>query len=104
MKIGLTYESKAALKNESQVADDLLEAEEDYTIAELADAIRKSGHEVTLIGSAPDLLAMGRAAVADLDLVFNYAVGFRGRARETWVPAILDVLGIPYVGSDALTL
>jgi D-alanine-D-alanine ligase len=105
IRIGLTYELKRALAGREVQEDDLLEAEEDYTIAELAEAIEANGHEVVRIGTAHDLLRDLRSARGlQVDAVFNYAVGMRSRARETWVPAILDVAGIPCVGSDALTL
>jgi D-alanine-D-alanine ligase len=38
------------------------------------------------------------------DIVFNIAEGLRGPSREAQVPAILEMLGIPYTGSDPLTL
>jgi len=38
------------------------------------------------------------------ELVFNIAEGVRGRGRESIVPAWLDQVGIPYTGSDPLTL
>jgi D-alanine-D-alanine ligase len=39
------------------------------------------------------------------DLVFNYAEGEGiGRTREARVPAVLEMLQIPYTGSDPLTL
>ncbi len=38
------------------------------------------------------------------DIVFNIAEGEGGRCREAHVPALLEMLGIPYVGSDPLTL
>lgn len=38
------------------------------------------------------------------DIVFNIAEGFNGVSREAQVPAMLDMLGIPYTGSDPLTL
>jgi D-alanine-D-alanine ligase len=38
------------------------------------------------------------------DLVFNIAEGIRGRARESQVPALLDVYGVPYTFSDPLVL
>jgi len=37
------------------------------------------------------------------DLVFNRAEGLRGGSRESHVPAILEMLHIPYVGSNVLT-
>jgi D-alanine-D-alanine ligase len=38
------------------------------------------------------------------DIVFNIAEGLRGPSREAQIPAILEMLGIPYTGSDSLTL
>ena len=38
------------------------------------------------------------------DIVFNIAEGLRGPSREAQVPAMLEFLGIPYTGSDPLTL
>jgi len=36
--------------------------------------------------------------------VFNIAEGFNGRSRESQIPAMLDMLNLPFTGSDALTL
>lgn len=38
------------------------------------------------------------------DIVFNIAEGANGVSREAQIPAMLDLLNIPYTGSDALTL
>ena len=38
------------------------------------------------------------------DIVFNFAEGLTGISREAQIPAMLDMLGIPYTGSDPLTL
>ena len=38
------------------------------------------------------------------DIVFNIAEGFKGQSRESQIPSMLEMLGIPYTGSDALTL
>ena len=38
------------------------------------------------------------------DIVFNFAEGLIGVNRESHLPAMLDMLQIPYLGSDALTL
>ncbi len=38
------------------------------------------------------------------DIVFNIAEGLVGSSRESQVPAMLEMLGIPYTGSDPLTL
>ena len=38
------------------------------------------------------------------DIVFNFAEGLTGVNRESHIPAILEMLQLPYSGSDALTL
>ena len=43
-------------------------------------------------------------ADAEVDLVFNIAEGVAGRNREAQVPALCELLGIPYTGSDSATL
>ncbi|MBN1427940.1 MAG: hypothetical protein JXB07_06110 [Anaerolineae bacterium] len=38
------------------------------------------------------------------DLCFNIAEGHRGDSRESQIPAVLEMMGIPYTGSKLLTL
>ena len=38
------------------------------------------------------------------DIVFNFAEGHNGFNRESQIPAMLEMLQLPYSGSDALTL
>jgi D-alanine-D-alanine ligase len=39
-----------------------------------------------------------------VDMVFNISEGMHGRNRESQVPILLEMRGIPFVGADALTL
>ncbi len=59
-------------------------------------------HEVKMIEA--DKNAYLRFTEMQPDIVFNIAEGFNGVSREAQIPAILDMLGIPYTGSDPLTL
>jgi D-alanine-D-alanine ligase len=70
------------------------------TIDALETALRGLGHDTDRIGTAKRLIA--RLARGDRwDLVFNIAEGlYGGAARESQVPAILDVYDIPYTFSD----
>lgn len=38
------------------------------------------------------------------DVALNISEGFGGRNREAWAPVLLEMAGVPYWGSDALTL
>ena len=59
-------------------------------------------HDVTLIEA--DENCFEKFKKAKPDIVFNIAEGINGISRESQIPAILDLLQIPYTGSDALTL
>ena len=59
-------------------------------------------HEVTLVEA--DENAFETLRQLKPDIVFNIAEGFNGMSREAQIPAILDMLQIPYTGSDPLTL
>jgi len=71
------------------------------TILALARAL-SSRHQVALAEATGDFATRVRRATPDL--VFNVAEGLHGPSREAQVPAILEMLGIPYTGSDPLTL
>jgi D-alanine-D-alanine ligase len=59
-------------------------------------------HDVTLIEA--DSNAFEKFKKVRPDLVFNVAECANGISREAQIPAMLDMLQIPYTGSDPLTL
>ena len=59
-------------------------------------------HSVTMIEATED--APQRLLDTQPDVVFNIAEGLRGSSREAQIPAVLEMLGIPYTGSDPVTL
>ena len=81
--------------------DAFVEWDEPSTIHAVADALRVFG-EVVLLEATGDFCAALRDA--RVDLLFNMAEGTSGPNRESHVPAIAEFLGVPYLGSDPLTL
>ena len=104
MKIGITYDLKSDIPHGTDLPDDFQEEfDSPKTIDGIADVLRRLGHEVTLLGDGPELLR--RLLEAPPEFVFNIAEGLgTSRSREARVPAVLEMLGIPYTGSDPLTL
>ncbi len=103
MIIGMTYDLKTEYVFRSGDPQDA-NAEFDHpsTIQVIREAIESHGHPVVPIGGVEQLLSqLDRLKV---DLIFNLAEGKTGRNREAQVPILLELRGIPYVGSDALTL
>jgi D-alanine-D-alanine ligase len=78
------------------------------TIRRLADSLRKGGHQVASIEGDKDLIGklenfMPRVVKGERPgMVFNVSYGIQGQARYTHVPSILEMVGVPYVGSGPL--
>lgn len=106
-RIGFFYNIKRVQPRAVQsLADEAEDAEAEYdsprTIDALTAALEALGHTVVPLEATPELLR--RIGSLDIDVAFNLAEGGRGRGREALVPCILEMLDIPYTGSDAATM
>lgn len=78
------------------------------TIRRIAGALRKGGHQAKAFEADKDLIPkleefMPRVVKGERPgMVFNISYGIQGQARYTHVPSILEMVGIPYVGSSPL--
>ena len=72
------------------------------TVESIERALRLLGHEPIRVGTAHDLLAALPLLRADCGL--SIAEGARGPNREGYAPTLFEMAGIPFLGSDALTL
>jgi D-alanine-D-alanine ligase len=104
MRIGLTYDLKADVPAGNAVPDDFQEEfDSPVTIEAIASVLRGLGHHVEFLGDGRELLE--RLLADPPDFVFNFAEGQgTSRSREARVPAVLEMLGIPYTASDPCTL
>lgn len=96
MRLAFTHNEQRTL------SEDEAEFDTPETIAALTDALRSLGHEVEPIevsGPLPPILARLEAFAPEL--VFNAAEGAKGRARESFFPALFERLDLPFTGSDA---
>jgi D-alanine-D-alanine ligase len=103
MLIGLTYDLRADYLAAGYSAEETAEFDGIATIDAIDSALRELGHQTDRIGNGRHLIDR-LAAGARWDLVFNFAEGLHGTAREAQVPAILDLYEIPYTFSDPLVL
>lgn len=103
MKVGITYNLGSDYQpQEDDPLDVVAEFDSPITIEGLEKAIRANGHEAVLIGDGQKLFQWLRNN--SVDLVFNIAEGYHGRGREAQIPALLEMLQIPVVGSDSVAL
>jgi D-alanine-D-alanine ligase len=101
--VGLTYDLKTDYKfKEGDPLDANAEFDSLSTIDIIAGAIAANGFKVKKIGNAANLLE--KIDHLGVDIVFNISEGLSGRNRESQVPILLEMAGVPFVGADALTL
>ncbi len=101
VKIGVTYNLKHADAND-KAPDEQAEFDSIDTVLAIEAAIRKHGHDTVLLEADESLPEKLRQALPTI--VFNIAEGLGGRAREAQTPAVLNLLHIPFTGSDETTL
>jgi D-alanine-D-alanine ligase len=101
VRIGFTYDLRDDYLREGYGAEACAEFDEAVTIDAIATTLTALGHTVDRIGGVRNLTR--RLTAGDnWDLVFNYAEGMFGFAREAQVPSLLDAFQIPYTFSDGL--
>ena len=83
-------------------ADALADYDTQETVDAVAKALVDAGHLVIPLEADHTLLDSIRHV--NPDICFNMARGIAGDYRASQIPALLDMLAIPYTGSDVLTL
>jgi len=106
LAIGLVYDLLGSYPRQPSDPPDVdAEYEPEQTVRALEAAIRRLGHQPVRIGNPEALLArIGKGELPPLDAALNIAEGRGGRNREAWAPVLLEMAGVPTLGSDALTL
>lgn len=95
MKVALVLNTR---KDETEFE---VEYDPPHTIEMIRHGIEAAGHDYVFIEADENFLETVRQAKPDL--VFNRAEGVRGESRESHIPAVLEMLGIPYVGANVLS-
>jgi len=106
-RIGFAYNQKPEPSGTDQspppppISDEFAEWDSRETIDAVATALSALGEVIRLEADEnfPEKLRLSRP-----DIVFNIAEGSNGVNRESHVPAICEFYGIPYSGSDPLSL
>jgi D-alanine-D-alanine ligase len=102
LKVGFTFNVKRVAPDLNGEQDDEAEYDSPKTLQAIREAIASYGHEVVDLEATQDLPL--QLASTPVDVVFNIAEGFKGRSRESQVPSLLELLDIPYTGSDPAAL
>jgi D-alanine-D-alanine ligase len=100
MRIGLTYDLKEKVPvSQAHPIDALEEYDSRETVDAIAAVLSSLGHAPIYLGGGTDFLTS--VLREEVDFVFNISEGLGiYRSREAQVPGVLEMLDIPYTGSD----
>jgi D-alanine-D-alanine ligase len=86
---------------EGEPADAWGDLDSESTMLALAEALEAGGHKAYFLEG--DMSLPVKLARLRPDICFNMCEGHFGDAREAQVPALLEMMGIPYTGARVLT-
>lgn len=98
--VGIIYNVKSGHKDGPE--DEEAEYDNLDTVHAIKEVLEDMNLQVHLLEANEDLIS--NLKQHPIDIAFNIAEGKQGRGREAEVPAILNLLGIPFSGSDETTL
>lgn len=103
-----TYPKTAVICNRKTggAHDGAMDAEAEFDSPETIEAIRRvlESRGVDAVSIEADENLAENLKREKIEFAFNLAEGRYGRDREAQVPALLGLLGIPYMGGDALVM
>jgi D-alanine-D-alanine ligase len=97
------YINRELVENYPERIDDTFaEWDSMETIDAVKNALELGGHDATLVEA--DENAYEKLKDLKPEFVFNVAEGYYGASRESQIPAMLEMLNIPFTGSDSITI
>lgn len=102
LTVGLCYDHKEEYLAAGFKPEQVMEFDDEETVAGLAAGLAGLGLQVVRIGRGIEL-ARRLVAGERFGLVFNIAEGVNGRSREAQVPALAEMFDQPYTFADPLT-
>jgi D-alanine-D-alanine ligase len=102
LRIAVLANLRSSVKVAADAPPDVLaDFDSEETVQGVQDALRAYGHTPFFLEADETFLDTVRERRPDL--CFNIAEGLRGDSRESHIPALLEMLAIPYTGSKVLT-
>ena len=97
------YLNENLIQNYPERLDDTYaEWDSEETIDAVRSALEAGGHEVAPVEADTD--SYEKLKAINPEFVFNVAEGTGGSSRESQIPSMLEMLNIPFTGSDSVTI
>jgi len=101
-KVALLYNARPRRVSDGQPDDLFEEFDSEETIASIRDALQ--GLVARVVPIEADRSLPRKLSAGGFDFAFNFAEGTGRRCREAIPAAVCELLGVPFTGSDLLTL
>lgn len=98
--VGIIFNAKHGTHGNARDAE--AEYDNPATVTAIQKALQAGGYRTVLLEG--DAALVDQLKKNPIDIAFNIAEGIRSRGREAEVPAVLNMLGVPFTGSDETTL
>ncbi|MDW8327688.1 MAG: hypothetical protein RMK99_14085 [Anaerolineales bacterium] len=104
LRVAVLYNLKenAPSLNGAAPPDALAELDSMANVNDYCAALRELGHDVVAFEGNAELPQ--RLAEHPVDICFNTCEGYRGDSREAQVPALLEMMGVPYTAARVMAL
>ena len=103
LRVALLYNLKRnAPHTPGEAVDAAAELDSEDTVRALQEALEAGGHQVTPLEGDTSLYPALQRLRDRIDIAFNICEGHRVDSRESQVPAMLEMLGIPYTAAKVL--
>lgn len=103
-KVAFTYNVRHCYPDPENITSQLeTDFDDPQTIEHIIRHLEKCGYDVLAVEANQEAYLVLHERRAEIDIVFNYAMGMYGSARYAQLPAMLEMLRLPYTGSDPLT-
>lgn len=102
MHVGLLYTPAEVAKKRDASLDPHGSEQMDLTVKAIEKALKDNGHEVTRIPATLNLLE-DIEAIEGMDIIFNACTGITNKMQQANVVGMLELMGVPFVGSSLST-
>lgn len=102
MNIAFCFNLKQTTSSKNLSAQSEAEFDSPETISAIKKALESEGHNIISIEADENAYTKFKQYKNQISIVFNIAEGLRGEGREAQIPAMLEMLQIPYTHSGVL--
>lgn len=103
-KVAFTYNVRHCYPDPKNPTSQLeTDFDDPQTIEHIIHRLEECGYDILAVEANQEAYLVLHEHRKEIDIVFNYAMGMHGSARYAHLPAMLEMLRLPYTGSDPLT-